>query len=231
MKKFEEMLAVTGSCAQATLASAMVEWNIAENASEAIRKIKASPGEDLAGIKSSVIVGLSSFSNSTGARLEELISESDIEVLQMVTPEEIVLALDAIHATWVRENLTVRHWVEKYFKMELDQYRKTAKLPWYEVKKDLLFISKYLENGKCMWTKYDIFKAFEEYSHKSPDDDLEDIQEKVRSFAPDIVEEIIRYKYELSFHEMLIMYPIIDKFLSRYYDAEEIVEVMLSTII
>lgn len=75
MKKFETMLAIDGSAAQETLANAMVVWWMARDKEDALKQIEAAPGEDLAGIKNSVIAGLSSLANSLGVGIEQLIEE------------------------------------------------------------------------------------------------------------------------------------------------------------
>lgn len=207
MKKYDRLtkLATPRSAAQNTLIAAMCEWWMATDRDDALRQINAAPGKDLAGITNSVIAGLESLAESINMDSAVLIEELALAVLVEAKPEHVVLALDAIHEQWIRDNFNARRWAEKFFKGQLYQYRKTANLPWSEVKKDLLFISSYLARGGwCMGesdsvTRYAnvnaIYDAFERYANANAgDDDLAFIAEKARTFAPEIVGQLYMFR-------------------------------------
>lgn len=185
------LLATKDSCAAQTLAKAMVNWWMASTEEEAYKQIEANPGEDLAGISNSVIAGLTSIADQLGIPAEDLIEEKDLSVLGALTAEQVVLALDSIHVQWIDDNLTARRWAEKYFKRQLGQFRKTSKLPFEEVSKDLLFIQQYLNEGGSTLTTQEIEEAFNAYCAADTDDmDLDFIREVAKTFKSEIISEM-----------------------------------------
>lgn len=230
MKKFETMLAIDGSAAQETLANAMVVWWMARDKEDALKQIEAAPGEDLAGIKNSVIAGLSSLANSLGVGIEQLIEEQQLNLLEKATPRNIVEALNAIHLQWIEDNFTARRWAEKFFKGQLGQYRKTAKLPWAEVEKDFLFIEVYLRDS-FQWTEKAVQWDFHMYAlEHNADDDLETIAEKARTFAPEIIDWIVAYRDKLDPMKKAVQIADINEFLSKHQNGAEIMEIMIKVV-
>lgn len=232
MKNFENMLATTNSCAQETLATAMVEWWMANDYADAIQQITAAPGSDLADIKNSVVSGISVLAKALDVEPNELISEEKLMVLVEATPAQIVMALNAIHIQWISDNFTARRWGEKFFKGQLPQYRKTAKIAWSEAVKDLLFIAEYLRKGGNTCSNEEIQGAFEAYAGaNSADDDLEAIATKARTFAVDIIEAIKAYRAELDPKKKAEQIAEIDNFLAEHSDGAEIMEIMIAAVI
>lgn len=188
MTMIKEMLTRNDSCAVRTLAKAMVEWYMASDEEDAINQIIANPGEDLAGISNSVIAGLTCCADQLGIPAEMLIEERDLSPLGTLTADQVVLALDAIHLQWISDNLTARRWAEKFFKGQLDQYRKTSKISFSEVSKDLLFIQQYLTAGGSELCLRDIEQAFTSYSLADEgDEDLDRIVRSANSFKDEII--------------------------------------------
>lgn len=226
------MLATRNSAAQKTLIRAMLEWWMASNQEDAISQIEQNPGQDLAGISNSVLAGLKALAAELWVEAEALLEERNIEVLKYATPAQIVMALHAIHTQWVADNFSSRRWGEKYFKGQLPQYRKTAKLEWKEVAKDLLFISEYLKAGGNTCTEEEIQAAFVEYcAANAEDDDMQAIASKARTFAPDIIAEIELFREKLDPVKKAAMVSAIDEFLSQHEDGAEIMEIMIQAVV
>lgn len=231
MMNFENMLKTNNSCAQETLAKAMVEWWMATDHEDAIQQINAAGGADLAGIQNSVISGLSALAEALGVQADELIYEENLAVLERVTPEQIVNALNAIHVQWVRDNFTAKRWGEKFFKGQLSQYRKTAKIAWSEAVKDLLFISEYLKKGGNTYSEEEIKVAFEAYAEaNSKDDDLVAIAILAHTFAGDIVDSIKAYRGKLDPKKKAAQVEEIDRFLAEHSDGAEIMSIMIEAV-
>lgn len=229
---FEKALATTNSAAQATLIDAMVEWWMATDRQDAIAQITTNPGQDLAGIKNSTVSGLTCLAAALYCNPETLISETDLGVLSMVSPEMIVESLHAIHTKWIEDNFTPRRWAEKYFKGQLPQYRKTAKISWTEVSKDLLFIAEYLQAGNAQVTDNEIQSAFIKFAeYDSSDDDLAGIRRKAMSFAPDIIQWIKKFRDGLDPVKKASMIDTINQFLDDHSDPIEIVEIMIAAVV
>jgi len=229
MNTLINMLATTNSSAQNTLANAMIEWWMASDKDDALKQINANPGSDLAGITNSVVSGLTALAELLGVDSNLLISEENLTVLSVATPEQIVIALDAIHKQWIIDNFTARRWGEKFFNGQLQQYRKTAKIVWSEVVKDLLFIAEYLIKGNNICSNEDIQIAFEAFAlANSEDDDLEGIADKARTFAPDIVDAIKAYRAKLDPEKKAKQIAEIDNFLAEHPNGTEIIEIMLT---
>lgn len=232
MTTFNAMLATSESAAQKTLVAAMLEWWMASDKEHAIRQIVAAPGEDLAGIGNSVISGLSALADALGIKAEELLSEQNLIALAVATPDMIVGALDAIHTQWVEDNFSARRWSEKMFKGQLPQYRKTSKISWEEVEKDLIFISEYLKAGGNTVTEDEVKVAFEAYAAaNAEDDDLAGIAVKARTFAPDIIAAIEGFRAKLDPVKKAAMIAEIDAFLSQHTDGGEIMEIMIADVL
>ena len=226
------MLATRNSAAQKTLIRAMLEWWMASNQEDAISQIEQNPGQDLAGISNSVLAGLKALAAELWVEAEALLEERNIEVLKYATPAQIVMALHAIHTQWIEDNFSARRWAEKYFKSQLPQYRKTAKLEWQEVAKDLLFISEYLKAGGNTVTEDEVKVAFEAYAAaNAEDDDLAGIAVKARTFAPDIIAEIELFRAKLDPVKKAAMVSAIDEFLSQHEDGAEIMEIMIQAVV
>lgn len=232
MKTFENMLATANSAAQNTLINAMVEWWMAKDHEDAKEKINAAPGSDLAGITNSVVSGLTALAEQLGIDSNELISEEKLHALEAATPEQIVIALDAIHRQWVSDNFTARRWAEKFFKGQLPQYRKTAKLAWDEVVKDLLFIADYLiKGGNFICSNEEIQSAFVVYAEENSDDsDLTFIEKQARTFAPEIIEWIVAFRDKLDPEKKASQIEEINKFLDEHTDGAEIMEIMIKSV-
>lgn len=227
MKKemFEEMLAVENSAAQETLAAAMVEWWMATDQQDALQKIRANSGKDLAGIQSSVLAGLTACAEILDCSLESLVLETDLKLLKKLTAGDVILILDAIHKQWVEDNFNARRWAEKFFKNQLVQYRKTAKLSWDEVRKDYLFIESYLKAAGNIFEEQELYVAFTEYATKnSADDDLETL-EKAREFETEILGEIQKFR-EKSDGKVEVVARI-DGFLKLTSEPSEIIDKMI----
>ena len=226
----ERMLKTTGTAAQETLISAMLEWWMASDRDDALSQIVAAPGKDLAGIKNSVIAGLASLAESLEVKLEDLLSEERLVVLSDAMASDVVKALDAIHLQWIEDNFTARRWAEKFFKGQLGQYRKTAKLPWSEVEKDLLFIKEYLKEYRS-FDDDDLQESFEEYAEvNSSDDDLEAIASKASSFAPEIIDWIVKFRDNLDPVKKAELITEINDFLSKHQDGAEIMKIMIEAV-
>lgn len=231
MKNFKEMLKTANSAAQNTLANAMIEWWMANDRADAMEKINAAPGSDLAGIENSVLAGLTALAEQLGIDSNDLISEENLDALAAATPEQIVIALDAIHVQWVSDNFTARRWAEKYFKGQLPQYRKTAKLAWAEVVKDLLFIAEYLKNGGNICTEEEIQNAFVTYAAENAEDsDMTFVEKKASTFAAEITEWIVSFRGKLDPEKKASQIAEIDKFLDEHTDGAEIMEIMIAAV-
>lgn len=231
---FATMLATNESATFKTLADAMCEWWMASDRADAVRQIVAAPGEDLAGIKNSVVSGLTVLADALGVDVEDLLSEEKIQLLREVTATQVVAALNAIHTTWIEDNFSARRWAEKYFNGQLFQYRKTAKLPWKEVKKDLLFIAEYLTEGGNTGSDEEMQVAFAEFAAaNSEDDDMDAIAVRAREFAPAIIEQIqvFRGKQDPTKEKGQAMIARIDDFLSQHTDGGEIMEIMIAAVV
>lgn len=232
MEKFNEKIATKGSCAQETLADAMCNWWMASNRQDAYQQIQAAPGQDLAGIENSVTAGLRSLADSLGVELKELLLEKKLQVLASATPEMIIKALDAIHIQWIADNFSARRWAEKYFKHQLGQYRKTAKLDWPTVMLDLLFIQRYLCTGGNAVAVEELQQAFAVYSAvNSSDEDLSQIAERARTFSGEIVSWIIAYRDKLDPEKKAEQINEINDFLAHQKDGAEIMEIMISAVV
>lgn len=231
MKNFNEMLATANSAAQNTLINAMLEWWMANDREDALKQINAAPGSDLAGIENSVLAGLTALAEQLGIDSNELISEAKLDALAAATPAQIMIALDAIHRQWISDNFTARRWAEKYFKGQLPQYRKTAKLAWSEVVKDLLFIAEYLNDGGNICSKEEIQSAFVVYAAENADDsDMTFVEKQARTFAPEITEWIVAFRDKLDPVKKAEQIAEINKFLDEHTDGAEIMEIMIAAV-
>ena len=231
MTIFENMLATSGSAAQETLIDALTNWWMAADREDAIRQIEAAPGEDLAGIENSVYAGLSVLAELPGIEMDDLINEKNLSGLADASPIDIVFALDAIHTQWIDDNFSAKRWAEKYFNGQLFQYRKTAKLPWRELLSDLLFIRRYLKRGGNTCSEEEIQEAFELYAQlHDDDDDLEEISEKARIFADEIINWISAYRNKLDSVKKSQQIAEINEFLSKHQDGAEIMEIMIESV-
>lgn len=232
MNKLENMIATENSAAQNTLIDAMIEWWMASDKEDALKQINAAPGSDLAGIENSVVAGLTALAEQLGIDSNDLISEEKLAALAAATPKQIVIALDAIHRQWIRDNFTARRWAEKYFKGQLPQYRKTAKIAWDEVAKDLLFIAEYLKKAGNACSNEAIQSAFAVYAEENSDNgDLPEIAEKARTFAPEIIDWIVAYRGKLDPVKKASHMAEINKFLDEHTDGAEIMEIMIAAAI
>ncbi len=222
----KEQLTKKESCASQTLAKAMVEWWMAKDEEDAYMQILANPGEDLAGISNSVIAGLTCCAEQLGIPAETLIEERDLSPLGTLTADQVVRVLDAIHLQWIADNFTARRWAEKYFKGQLGQYRKTSRLPFTEVVKDLLFIQQYLTAGGSALCVSDIESAFKAYSCEEGDEDLETIKEIVNSFKSEIIPAMEAFEKKAKPE----MAEKVRRFLDEYTEPEAIIKETLCTL-
>ena len=221
---FRELLKTNGSCAQETLAAAMIEWWMAADKYDAMKKISNAPGCDLAGIANSVLAGLTQAATLLECDPEQLISESDIAVLQNLTAMQIVEVLNAIHLQWIEDNFTAKRWAEKYFKGQLGQYRKTSRIPFEELVKDLLFVQQYLTAAGCEVSVEEIHAAFDTYvTADTNDDDVFSLVSRAKKLAPEIISQmealIGRAKPEIANQ--------VEDFLAEHNDPEEIMDILV----
>lgn len=230
-KNFETMLETMNSCAQETLIDAMCEQWMASDRADALKQIQANPGIDLAGIEGSVVSGLKKAAGLLKVDADELISEKCLEALANLSAPEIVLVLNAIHVQWIEDNFSAKRWAQKYFKHQLFQYRKTSRISFEEVEKDLLFVQRYLEAGKCSVNKAEIEEAFEVYvdTDKS-ESDLDVIAKRARTFAPEIIHFIQVYRDSLNPEKKAAEIAEINEFLAAHTNPEEIMEIMISAV-
>ena len=227
MRTFEIVLVNGGSCAQDTLIAAMCEWWMAEDENDAKRQIAAAPGSDLAGIKNSVVAGLTKAANLLKVDPAQLISEENLAVLKNLTAAEIVEVLDAIHLQWIEDNFTAKRWAEKYFKGQLPQYRKTSRIVWTEVVKDLQFVQKYLIAGGSEVSVEEIEAAFGEYvAADTAEDDIPAIKARAMTLAEEIIPQMEAFKLEAK-PEIAAK---VKAFLDKHTDPVEIMNILLSSI-
>ena len=220
---------IVDSCAQRTLATAMVQWCMAKDYADAYSMINENLGEDLAGIETSIRAGLTCLAEDLNVPADDFISEKDLGPLYNATADQIIRALNCIHLQWISDNFTARRWAEKFFKGQLGQYRKTSKISFDELVKHLLFIQDYLKSGGCNVSIEEIRKAFEEFCFYDPgDEDLIDILCKAWDFRYQITDEIIRFRKKSYKKPELVSK--IDAFLEEYTTPEERVSEMLAVI-
>lgn len=230
-KHFEKQLATVGTCAQVTLIDAMCEWWMAADRDDAFNQIKANSGVDLAGISNSVISGLEKAAQLLDIDSFELVSENSLEMLVKLTAEQIVLMLDEIHIQWIEDNFNAKRWAQKYFKGQLFQYRKTSRIPFGELEKDLLFVDRYLSAGYNRVTRREIQQVFQQYATADQgEEDLIAIAEKARTFAPEIIHWIEVYRDSLNPEKKAKEIEVINQFLAVHSDPEEIMEIMISAV-
>lgn len=226
MKNFEINLETKGTAAQNTLVAAMLEWWMASDKNDALRQIAEKPGEDLAGISNSVFAGLNKLAEIAGCPAENLISECDLNPLKDVTSFDIIEALDAIHGQWIEDNFTARRWAEKYFKGQLPQYRKTAKIGFSEAKKDLLFIQEYFVKAGNPINIEEIELAYRTYATSNAvNDDVTGIATRAMKFAPEIIDRIRDFREKSSNKPQLVQQ--IDGFLADHTDPQQIMLTMI----
>ena len=225
---FENKLRTWDSCAQDTLIEAMLKWYLAVDEYDARRQIAAEPGIDLAGIKNSVVAGLTMAANLLNVEPVQLISEEKLGVLKRLTASQIVEVLDAIHLQWIEDNFNAKRWAEKYFNGQLFQYRKTTRIPWAEVEKDLLFVQKYLIAGGTEVSVEEIKAAFDErVAADTAEDDLPVIKARAMTLADEIIPQLKAFQQLKAKPEVA---PKVAAFLEEHHDPIEIMEIMVSSI-
>jgi len=227
MRTFENVLVNGGSCAQDTLIAAMCEWWMAKDEADAKHQIAQAPGADLAGIKNSVVAGLTKAAEMLDVDPEQLIAEENLAVLKNLTAAEIVEVLDAIHLQWIEDNFTAKRWAEKYFKGQLPQYRKTSRIDWTEVVKDLLFMQKYLIAGGSEVSVEEIEAAFGEYvADDTAEDDIPAIKARAMTLAEEIIPQMEAFKLKAK-PEIAAK---VKAFLEEHQNPDEIMRIMVSSI-
>lgn len=227
-------LTVPGSCAQKTLVSAMVLWEIAENESDALRQIESHPGVDFAKISNSVIAGLKSCAKQLGCSYKKLISEEDLSPLANLSADQIIVALDVIHKRWVDDNLTASKWTAKFFNGKLSQYRNISHLEFDEVMTNYLFIKEYLIAANCQVSFDKLQKAFDKFrfvNYSDPENsDVTAITEIAYGFRFTIVYEINDFRLKSILADQPEMTRKVDSFLESHEDSYSIMGAMFSAL-
>jgi len=144
-----------------------------------------------------------------------------------LTAAEIVEVLDAIHLQWIEDNFTAKRWAEKYFKGQLPQYRKTSRIDWTEVVKDLLFMQKYLIAGGSEVSVEEIEAAFGEYvADDTAEDDIPAIKARAMTLAEEIIPQMEAFKLKAK-PEIAAK---VKAFLEEHQNPDEIMRIMVSSI-
>jgi len=205
----------------------MCEWWMAKDENDAKQQIAAAPGSDLAGIKNSVVAGLTKAANLLKVDPAQYISEENLTSLKNLTAAEIVDVLDAIHLQWIEDNFTAKRLAEKYFKGQLPQYRKTSRNVWTEVLKDLLFVYQYLIAGGSKVSVEEIESAFGEYvAADTAEDDIPAIKARAMTLANEIIPQMKAFKLKAKPD----LAAEVEKFLDEHTDPVEIMDILVSSI-